>query len=76
MLHYGYMEKKLIRYGAWRQSYLDLGGKEGAASDHVHVTGVKRLNAFFELPYWQVNTSYMMSVGTNIQCIVSLSLIW
>jgi hypothetical protein len=47
----------VIRYAAWRQSYLDLGGREGAASDPVHVTGVKRLSAFFELPYWQVHTS-------------------
>ena len=47
----------VIRYAAWRQSYLDLGGREGAPADHVHSTGVKRLSAFFELPYWQVNRS-------------------
>ena len=66
----------VIRYAAWRQSYLDLGGRERAPSGPVHVTGVKRLSAFFELPYWQVNTYYRLSVGTNIQCIVSLWLTW
>jgi len=62
----------VIRYAAWQQSYLDLGGREGAPSDPVHIIGVKRLSAFFELPYWQINTYYKLSVGTNIQCIVSL----
>jgi hypothetical protein len=47
----------VIRYVAWRQSYLDLGGREGVPADPVHSTGVKRLSAFFELPYWQVNSS-------------------
>ena len=45
----------VIRYAAWRQSYLDLGGREGGPSDPVHSTGVKRLSVFFELPYWQVS---------------------
>lgn len=45
----------VIRYAAWRQSYLDLGGKENAAHDPVHFTGVKRLCSLYELPYWQVN---------------------
>jgi hypothetical protein len=44
----------VIKYAAWRQSYLDLGGTKRAKSDPVHCTGVKRLSAFFELPYWQV----------------------
>ena len=44
----------VIKYAAWRQSYLDLGGTKGAKSDPVHSTGVKRLSALFELPYWQV----------------------
>ncbi len=44
----------VIRYAAWRQSYLDLGGKEDAKLDPVHQTGVKRLSAFSELSYWQV----------------------
>ena len=39
----------IIRYVAWRQSYLDLGGKENGPADPVHVTGVKRLCALFEL---------------------------
>ena len=43
-----------IRYTAWQQSYLDLGGTKGGKDDPVHSTGVKRLSAFFELPYWQV----------------------
>ena len=44
----------VIKYAAWRQSYLDMGGTKGAKSDPVHSTGVKRLSALFELPYWQV----------------------
>jgi hypothetical protein len=46
----------IIRYAAWRQVYLDLGGKEDAKDDPVHFTGVKRLSALYELPYWQVTT--------------------
>lgn len=49
----------IIRYAAWRQSYLDLGGRQGAPGDPLHSTGVKRLSAFFELPYWQVNKSFL-----------------
>ncbi len=49
----------IIRYAAWRQSYLDLGGKEDAKHDPVHHTGVKRLSALFELPYWQVQKSLL-----------------
>jgi len=45
----------VIRFAAWRQSYLDLGGKENAKDDPVHCTGVKRLSKFYEfLPYWLV----------------------
>ena len=44
----------VVRYAAWRQSYLDMGGKEDGKHDPVHITGVKRLSALFELPYWQV----------------------
>lgn len=44
----------VIRYAAWRQAYLDLGGREDGKDDPVHVTGVKRLSALYELPYWQV----------------------
>jgi hypothetical protein len=44
----------VIRYAAWRQVYLDLGGKEDAKDDPVHFTGVKRLSALYELPYWKV----------------------
>jgi hypothetical protein len=44
----------IIRYAAWRESYLQLGGRENGPGDPVHVTGVKRLSALFELDYWQV----------------------
>ena len=44
----------VIRYAAWRQSYLDLDGTEGGKGDPVHSIDVKRLSTFFELPYWQV----------------------
>jgi hypothetical protein len=49
----------VIKYVAWRQSYLDLGGTKGAKNDPVHITGVKRLSALFELPYWQVKCSIL-----------------
>lgn len=41
----------IIQYAAWRQSYLDLGRKEDAKENPVHITGVKRLSALFKLPY-------------------------
>ena len=44
----------IIRYAAWRESYLQLGGRENGPNDPVHVTGVKRLSGLYELPYWQV----------------------
>jgi hypothetical protein len=44
----------IIRYAAWRESYLQMGGRENGPADPVHVTGVKRLSALFELDYWQV----------------------
>jgi len=45
----------IIKFAAWRQSYLDLGGKENAKADPVHCTGVKRLSSFYEfLLYWEV----------------------
>jgi len=44
----------IICYTAWRQLYLDIGGKENAKDDPMHFTGVKQLSAFYELPYWQV----------------------
>ena len=44
----------VIHYAAWRQAYLDLGGKEDGKDDPVHFTGMKRLSALFNLPYWQV----------------------
>ena len=44
----------IIRYAAWRESYLQLGGRENGPGDPVHVTGVKRLSTLFELDYWQV----------------------
>ena len=42
----------VIRYAAWRQSYLDLDSREDGKHDPVHTIGVKRLSALFELPYW------------------------
>ena len=44
----------VIKYTAWRQSYLDLGGRKGTKGGSVYSIGVKRLSALFELPYWQV----------------------
>ena len=45
----------VIRYAAWRESYLQMGGRENGPNDPVHVTGVKRLSALYELDYWQVS---------------------
>jgi hypothetical protein len=50
----------IIRYAAWRESYLQLGGRENGPGDPVHVTGVKRLSALFELDYWQVMHVYSL----------------
>ncbi len=52
----------VVRYAAWWQSYLDLGGKENGPDDPIHVTGVKCLSALYELSYWQVSR--------RLQCIV------
>ena len=59
----------VIRYAAWRQSYLDLGGREDGKHDPVHCTGVKRLSAFFELPYWQVNVSLRVLFGQTYEAL-------
>jgi hypothetical protein len=57
----------IIRFAAWRQVYLDLGGKEDAKDDPVHFTGVKRLSALYKLPYWQVNMLLSMFL-LSCQC--------
>jgi hypothetical protein len=61
----------IIRYAAWRESYLQLGGRENGPGDPVHVTGVKRLSALFELDYWQVmhHRSFMivLHVHTDVE---------
>lgn len=45
----------VIRHAAWRQSYLNLGGRENGKEDPVHYSGVKHLSEFYEhLPYLQV----------------------
>lgn len=44
------LEKNVIRYVAWRQSYLDLGGREDRKHDLEHIIGVKRLSILSELP--------------------------
>ena len=54
-----------IWYVAWRQAYLDLGGKEGAKDDPVHCTGVKQLCSLFELPYWKVNDCDFVDVNPD-----------
>ena len=37
----------VIKYAAWRQSYLDLGGTKGAKSDPVHMHGREATERFF-----------------------------
>ena len=46
----------VICHAAWRQSYLDMGGRENGPDDPVHITGVKRLSCLYELQYWQVSS--------------------
>jgi len=47
--------QNIIKFAAWRQSYLDLGGKENAKADPVHSIGVKRFSSFYKfLDYWKV----------------------
>lgn len=45
----------IVQRGAWRASYLDLGGRRDGPSDPVKVTGVKRVSSLYELPYWRVS---------------------
>ena len=42
--------------GAWRESFLQLGGRANSKHDPVKKTGVKRVSIFFDLPYWEVHT--------------------
>lgn len=62
--------KDIIRHAAWRQSYLDLGGKENGPDDPVHVTGVNRLSALYELPYWEVRCygPYICNIRMSLRC--------
>ena len=57
----------IIRYAAWRESYLQLGGRENGPNDPVHVTGVKRLSALYELKYWQVSSIRQPMFGIHVQ---------
>jgi len=56
----------VIRYAMWRQSYLDLGGKENGPDDPMHVTGVKRLSALYELEYWEVSPYTVCIFGIHV----------
>ena len=40
--------------GAWRESFLQLGGHPHSKHDPVKKTGVKKVSILFQLPYWEV----------------------
>ena len=44
----------VVQRGAWRESYLQCGGRPNSKDDPVKKTGVKRISILFQLPYWQV----------------------
>ena len=49
--------RDIIRYATVRNTWLaaSLHNRPGTEHDPVHHTGVKRLSAFYRLPYWQVH---------------------
>jgi len=68
-------KQDVVRYAAWLQSYLDLGGRENGPNDLVHVTRVNRLSALYKLNYWHVRHLrlcmvcgflYMMNIRVDI----------
>ena len=40
--------------GAWRESFLQLGGRPNSQHDQVKKTGVKQISILFQLPYWDI----------------------
>jgi hypothetical protein len=40
-------------YGAWKRSYLNLGGKLGGDHDLVKYTRIKCISIFYNLSYWE-----------------------
>ena len=63
----GRTSEDTIKFAAWRQSYLDLGGRENGPHDPVHATGVKHLCALHELPYWKVRNSYQNVICSSAE---------
>ena len=57
----------IIWYAAWRESYLDLGGRINGPLDPVHFTGVKHLCPPYELPYWEVSIRNFLCY-TSLRC--------
>ena len=45
----------IVRNGAWRESFLQCGGRRNSEHDPVKCTGVKRISILFQLPYWKVS---------------------
>jgi len=45
----------IIQRGAWRESFLQCGGRRNSKHDPVKSTGVKRISILFELSYWKVS---------------------
>lgn len=58
--------RTVVNRGAWRESYLQCGGRKNGDHDPVKCTGVKRISILFQLPYWEVSDS--MKTVTLFQC--------
>ena len=57
--------KTIVRRGAWRESYLQCGGRKNSEHDPVKSTGVKRVSILFQLPYWEVRkTLHLRLIST------------
>jgi len=55
----------VVQRGAWRESFLQCGGRFNSKADPVKTTGVKRISIFFQLPYWHVSELFLMGLSSE-----------
>lgn len=58
--------------GAWRDSFLDLGGRKNSRDDPVKKTGVKRVSILYDLPYWEVKNYVLLLLLSMFWCYLAL----
>lgn len=56
--------EEVLVWGTARSSFLADGGVENSNGDPVKLHGVKRRSIFFDLPYWKVQLSFLVFVGS------------